>query len=74
MERTTIYLDASLKRQLKARAAREGTTEAALIREALRRLLGAAHGTRIRPVGASKDGGVARRADAALEKLGFGRR
>jgi hypothetical protein len=73
MERTTIYLDPGLKRQLKAAAARTGTTEAALIREALRRMLGRGRRPGIRPVGRSRDGGVARGAAEALAELGFGR-
>jgi hypothetical protein len=73
VERTTIYLDPALKRQLKAAAARAGTTEAALIREALKRLLGDRRRPGIRPIGRTKDGGVAHRADEALEELGFGR-
>jgi len=74
MERTTIYLDPALKRQLKAAATRAGTTEAALIREALRRLLGKMKRPAIRPVGRSKDGGVAHRTDQTLEELGFARK
>jgi predicted transcriptional regulator len=73
VERTTIYLDPALKRQLKAAAARAGTTEAALIRKALRRLLREKKPLAIRPVGRTRDGGVAHRADEALEELGFGR-
>jgi predicted transcriptional regulator len=73
VERTTIYLDPDLKRRLKAAALREGTTEAALIREALRRLLRERRQPAIRPVGRTRDGGVAHRADEALEELGFGR-
>jgi plasmid stability protein len=72
MERTTVYLDAELKRRLKAAAARGGRTEAAMIREALAQYLASEAPPALRPVGHSDDGGVARDADAALEREGFG--
>ncbi len=73
MERTTVYMDSNLKRRLKAAAATRGTTEASILREALERYLTAERRPRIRPVGKSRDGGIAHRVDEALEELGFGR-
>jgi hypothetical protein len=74
MERTTIYLEPALKRQLREMATRRGATEAALIREALRSYLGRAGRPKLRPVGRSRDGGIAERVDEALDELGFGRK
>lgn len=75
MERSTIYLDAELKRQLKATARRRKTSEAALIREALNSFLAPkAQKGGLRPVGNSTDGGVGYRVDGALEELDFGER
>ena len=73
MERTTIYLDAELKRRLKEAAARGGVSEAFLIREALAGYLAKAKPARLKPVGRSTDGGVADRDEEALRDLGFGR-
>lgn len=73
MDRTTVYLDASLKRALKEAARRRGVSEAKLLREALRAYLDRAPKTELEPVGSSKDGGVAHRVDEALDELGFGR-
>ncbi len=73
MERTTIYLDPDTKRRLREAATSEETSEAAIIREALRRYLSRRSRRKIRPVGKSADGGVARRVDEALADLGFGR-
>lgn len=72
MERTTVYLDAELKRRLKAAAARGGRTEAAMIREALAQYLAAEAPPILEPVGRSDDGGVADRVDDELEREGFG--
>jgi predicted transcriptional regulator len=74
MERTTVYLDPELKRRLKEAAARTGSSEASLIREALSRYLVASEPAALRPVGRSKDGGVADRDEDALGDLGFGAR
>ena len=75
MERTTVYLDPQLKRQLKEAARRRKTSEAALIREALNRFLAPkARKPAIRPVGKSSDGGRGHRTDEVLEELEFGRR
>lgn len=73
VERTTIYLDPALKRQLKEAARKRGVTEAAILREALQRYLGSAPQPELEPVGTTADGGVAHRADEALDELGFGR-
>ena len=73
MERTTVYLDAELKRRLKEAAARGGVSEALLIREALTSYLAKDRPVRLKPVGRSTDGGVAGRDEEALKDLGFGR-
>jgi plasmid stability protein len=73
MERSTIYLDPELKRRLREAAARRGVTEASVLREALEKYLAAERRPGVRPVGKSRDGGVAGRVDEALEELGFGR-
>ena len=73
MERTTVYLEGSLKRLLKEEAARRGQTEASLLREAVAEYLTRTRRQPIRPVGRSQDGGVARDVDAALGALGFGK-
>jgi len=73
MERTTIYLDPSLKRRLKTAATRRGVAEALLVRTALEQFLAEEGSVVVRPVGESADGGVAGRVDEALEELGFGR-
>ena len=72
MERTTVYLSPELKRRLVAVAARRGTPEARLIREALDRYLDAEAASLLEPVGCSEDGGSAGRVDATLEDLRFG--
>ena len=74
MDRTTIYLNPLLKRQLKEAAARRCTTEAFVLREALTQYFAGADRPKVRPVGRSQDGGVAHRVDEALDELGFGRR
>ena len=73
MKRTTIYLDQELKRRLRETAARTGTSEAGLIREALGLYLARQEVPRLLPVGRSKDGGVAARDEETLEAYGFGR-
>ena len=73
MERTTVYLDEELKRRLKTAAARAGTSEAHMIRQALLRDLGTEEAPALRPVGRSRDGGVAERDEQSLADLGFGR-
>jgi hypothetical protein len=49
------------------------TTEASILREALRAYLATEIRAKVRPVGTSTDGGIAHRADDALRELGFGR-
>ena len=73
MERTTIYLDSSLKRRLKTAAARRGVAEALLVRKALEQFLTDEGSVVVRPIGESADGGVAGRVDEELDELGFGR-
>jgi len=73
MDRTTVYLDAELKRRLKEAAARMQKSEAHLIREALSKYLAGRATAELKPVGRSKDGGVANRDEEALEHLGFGK-
>ncbi len=73
MERTTVYLDPALKRRLKDVALARGVTEASLIRKALLGYLAGEASAGLKPVGRSRDGGVAHRVDDALDELGFGR-
>ncbi len=73
MERSTIYLDSTLKRRLKEAAARRGVTEATVLREALEQYLVREKRPALEAVGKSTDGGVAHRVDEALDELGFGR-
>jgi predicted DNA-binding protein len=72
MERTTVYLDAELRRRLKEVAVRRGRTEASLIREALAQHLVDDEPVALEPVGRSEDGGVAEKDEEALRDLGFG--
>jgi len=70
--KTTVYLPEDLKRRLEDTARERGVSEAALIREAVERLVA---GERPRPrfgLYRSADGGVADRVDEELAK-GFGR-
>lgn len=69
-----MYLTPEQKRRLAAHAARRGTSEAELIREGVELVLRDAPVPSLEPVGASSDGGVASDVDAALGRLGFGRR
>ena len=72
MERTTVYLDAELKRRLKTAAAQGHRSEAAMIREALEQYLATEPVPTLLPVGNSTDGGIADRVDTELGELGFG--
>ncbi len=71
MERTTIFLEESLRRELKALARRQSRTAAALVREAILRLL-EAEAARERPdptflgIGASGETDVAERHEELL--------
>ena len=71
MEKTTIYLPDELKRAIKRAASRRGTSEAEVIRDALRSVVG---GERPRPRGGLFSSGdpIARDADRHL--AGFGER
>ena len=71
MERTTVYFDESMKRRLKEVASAEGVSEASVLREAVNRYLDQREMPKLRPVGRSRDGGVARRVDQVLKKRGF---
>lgn len=73
--KTSIYLDPEVSRALARRASAEGTTKAALIREAL--ALAAAPAQRPRPRAAGVfdgPGDLARNADGYLARTGFGER
>jgi predicted transcriptional regulator len=77
MVRTTIYLPEPVKERVEEYAARHATTEAAVIREAVERLLSAEHDRswlqELAGVGRSEDGRpVADRIDEALTETGFG--
>ncbi|HEX9342368.1 MAG TPA: CopG family transcriptional regulator [Actinomycetota bacterium] len=80
MVRTTIYLPERLKERIEAYAARHGSTEAAVIREAVETLLGNEPDDRswvqeLAGIGRSEAGGpVADRVDEALAETGFGTR
>ena len=78
MEKTTVYLPKRLKAALKRVAAASGTSEAALIREALERVTGDAAAPRPRlPLFHSRASDLADRVDDALAgsgKAGFGDR
>ena len=74
VERTTIYLDPTLKRRLQEAASLRKMTEASIVREALEHYLSSVDRPRIKSIGASSDGGIAHRVDDALDELGFGRR
>jgi len=70
--KTTVYLPEDLKRRVEETARERGVSEAALIREAIERLVAR---DRPRPrlgLYRSTDGGVAERVDEELAK-GFGR-
>jgi hypothetical protein len=73
MRKTSIYLDPVVDRALTRRAMREGTTKAALIREAL--ASAAAPMMRVKPRGAgvfAGPGDLAQNVDDYLAKTGFG--
>ena len=79
MVRTTIYLPESLKKRIEAYAARHGSTEAAVVRQAVERLLGEEQDQSwvrdLAGIGCSQGGGsVADRVDEVLAETGFGTR
>ncbi len=75
MKKTSLYIDPEVDRALSRRAAAEGTTKAALIREALADA--ASKATRARPLACGVfdgPGDLARNADRYLASTGFGER
>ncbi len=73
MRKTSIYIDAAVDRALTRRARREGTTKAALIREALANA--ATPSKRIKPWGSgvfAGPGDLSQNVDDYLAKTGFG--
>jgi Ribbon-helix-helix protein, copG family len=75
MRKTSIYLDPKIDSALTRRAAAEGTTKAALIREALAEATAPARRPRPRGAGVfDGPGDLARNADRYLAQSGFGER
>ena len=75
MKKTSIYLDSEVDRALTRRAAAEGTTKAALIREALAKATTSTRRPRPRGAGAFEGpGDLARNADRYLTQTDFGER
>lgn len=77
--RTTIYLPEPLKERIEAYAARHGSTEAAVLRQAVERLLDDESDRSwvhdLAGIGHSQDGrSVADRVDEVLAETGFGTR
>lgn len=72
MRKTSIYIDPAVDRALARRAVAEGTTKAALIREALANA--AKPGMRVKPRGGifSGPGDLSENVDDYLAKTGFG--
>jgi hypothetical protein len=75
VKKTSIYLDPSVDSALTRRAVAEGTTKAALIREALAMAAAPARKPRPRAAGVfDGPGDLARNADHYLAQTGFGER
>ncbi|HZN18408.1 MAG TPA: CopG family transcriptional regulator [Micromonosporaceae bacterium] len=79
MVRTTIYLPESLKERIEAYAARHASTEAAVIRQAVERLLADERDNSWLPdlagiARSTERGSVADRVDEVLAETGFGTR
>jgi predicted transcriptional regulator len=73
MRKMSIYLDPEVNRALDRRAASEGTTKAALIREALATAAAPARGRKPQACGVFEGpGDLARNADGYLAESGFG--
>jgi predicted transcriptional regulator len=73
MVKTSIYLDSEVDQALNRRAAAEGTTKAALIREALTKAAARAPRPRPRAAGVFEGpGDLARDTDRYLAQTGFG--
>ncbi len=72
--KTSVYLDDEDKRRLGDLARRTGVSEAALLRQGVRRVLDESERPRPSyPLGRSTDGRTAADSDEALRELGFGR-
>jgi hypothetical protein len=71
VDKTTVYLPADLKREVKRAAARRGVSEAEVIRESIRAAMAP---TNVRPRGAlfESDAAIAERSEESL--AGFGDR
>lgn len=75
VKKTSIYLDPDVDRALGRRATAEGTTKAALIRDALADAAAPAKRARPRACGVfSGPGDLARNVDRYLAETGFGER
>ena len=73
MRKTSIYIESDVDVALARRAAAEGTTKAALIRQALRQAAGASLRVKPRARGVFKGpGDLSLRADEHLAESGFG--
>jgi hypothetical protein len=75
VKKTSIYVDPEVDRALDRRAVAEGTTKAALIRDALSRAAAPGRGRKPRACGVFEGpGDLARNADHYLAESGFGKR
>ncbi len=75
MKKTSIYLDPDVDRALSRRAVAEGTTKAALIREALTDAAAPSRRTKPRACGVFEGpGDLAANAEEYLARTGFGER
>jgi hypothetical protein len=75
MKKTSIYIEPDVDRALTRRAAAEGTTKAAVIRQALRDAAGGSLRVKPRARGVFRGSGdLASRADQHLAESGFGER
>jgi predicted transcriptional regulator len=74
MEKTTLYLDATLHRQIRELAQRYGRPQAELMREALERYVQAQERPVPRSVGAGRDGTVGARDSEAWLRTEWAKR
>lgn len=72
MEKTTLYLDATLHRQIRELAHRSGRPQAELIREALEQYVQAQDRPMPRSVGAGADGTIGARESESWLKAQWG--
>lgn len=72
MEKTTLYLDATLHRQIRELAQRYGRPQAEVIREALERYVQAQERPMPRSVGAGADGTIGARESEAWLRAHWG--